>query len=119
MYYGLSPRSVYLDDEGAAKRMVNSDSDDFQLRVEFFSREDVHLNLQVYDLILAPTKPVIFDGETAHGGTIKASFTLKPFQIKTMQETHPLCLLLKSGDGNGQQLRILVEEETGLASKAS
>eukprot|EP00961_Rhodomonas_salina_P231968 3133746-Rhodomonas_salina.1 len=55
MYYGLSVRSVYIDDEGAAKRMVSVESEDFQLRVEFFLREDVHLNLQVYDLILAPT----------------------------------------------------------------
>eukprot|EP00961_Rhodomonas_salina_P141478 1904940-Rhodomonas_salina.1 len=113
MYYCLSVHSVYIDDEGAAKKMVSVDSEDFQLRAEFFSREDVHLNLQVYNLILAPTKPSLFKGETVHDGLFKTSFTLKAFQLKTLQDTHPLRLLLKVGEGNGQQLRILVEEATG------
>eukprot|EP00961_Rhodomonas_salina_P090249 1213977-Rhodomonas_salina.1 len=79
MYYGLSVCSVYIDDEGAAKRMVSVDSEDFQLRVEFFLREDAHLNLQVYNLILAPTKPLLFEGETVHDGLFKTPFTLKAF----------------------------------------
>eukprot|EP00961_Rhodomonas_salina_P198909 2682981-Rhodomonas_salina.2 len=113
MYHGMAARSVYLDDEGASKRLVNVNSMDFQMRVEFFSKEDAVLALNFFDLALASIKPSLFETVTVHDAIMKTAFVLKGFQIKAIQDTHKLRLLLKTGEIAGQMWRQAVEEETG------
>eukprot|EP00961_Rhodomonas_salina_P288305 3896055-Rhodomonas_salina.1 len=50
---------------------------------------------------------------------MKTAFVLKGFQIKGIQDTHKLRLLLKTGEISGPMWRQAVEEETGSTSKAS
>eukprot|EP00961_Rhodomonas_salina_P006707 91051-Rhodomonas_salina.1 len=118
MAHGLTQRSAYLDDEGATKRLINVNSPDFQIRVEFFSKEDAVLGVNFFHLALALTKPSLFEGKTVHDSIMKSLFVLKGFQIKSVQDTHKLRLLLKTREISGPMWRLAVEEETGSTSKA-
>eukprot|EP00961_Rhodomonas_salina_P130314 1754591-Rhodomonas_salina.1 len=109
MAHCLTPMSAYLDDEGATKRLINVNSPDFQVRVEFFSKEDAMLGVNFFDLALASTKSSLFEGKTVHDSIMKAAFVLKGFQIKSVQDTHKLRLLLKTREISGPMWRQAVD----------
>ena len=95
--FGIPARSVYLDDEGAARRLTTVNTNDFQLRVEFYDAEWATQGAMFFNQIVSAQKPMVFEGTTVHDSVIKSDFALKAIQIKSLGSTHPYKLMCKMG----------------------
>ena len=91
--YGIPARSAYLDDEGAVRRLTTVNTNDFQLRVEFYDAGWTTQSAMIYNQIVAAQKPAVFEGSTVHDSAIRSDFAIRAIQTKKLGETHPYKLM--------------------------
>ena len=118
-YYGIPCRSVYLDDAGQARRNCTTDSQDFQLHAEFFSKSDALAGAMIFDQLISHSYPKLFTGFTPASALLTAEFTLKQGQAPGRNDAMPVKVMIKTPMGMGIAFKERVEEACGDSTKAS
>eukprot|EP00961_Rhodomonas_salina_P252769 3416518-Rhodomonas_salina.2 len=118
-YYAIPCCSVYLDDAGQEWRICTTDSQDFQLHVEFFSKPDSLAGAMIFDQLISHSYPKLFTGLMPVSALLTAEFTLKQGQAQGRNDSMLVKIMVKTPVGMGIAFKELVEDACGDSTKAS